>query len=324
VKDMSWRVCALAVVGVLAASAQRYGSESYHAKIMVEEGTPPNGTPQIIVGLGIGLDPACRITTVFGNGTVTYITRYGFFADRKDADACPVTISLPGYRKTQATLRNDAVIILKRLGGDHEGSTVSMTEVRAPEDARKAFAKGLQAVDSKKWPKAQIEFERAISIYPDYASAYSELGQVELMQTRPKEARDAFEKAIQIDPKYVKAYVQLARLDFSEHRMEDAAAITTRALELKPTDYPEIYFFHAVANFNLKHLDVAEVSARRAVDLDSNHELPRAESLLGAILAAKGDRAGAIEHWNKYLELSPKATDAGEVKQRIAAIREGK
>jgi regulator of sirC expression with transglutaminase-like and TPR domain len=75
-----------------------------------------------------------------------------------------------------------------------------------------------------------------------------------------------------------------------------------------------------VANLNLHHLDVAEKSARRAVELDANHEIPRAENLLGTLLAARGDRQGAIQHLNKYLELSPKAADADKVRQLIADL----
>jgi len=135
-----------------------------------------------------------------------------------------------------------------------------------------------------------------------------------------KEARSALEKAIGIDPKYLKPYAQLARLDLAEKRPEDADAITTRAMEMRPTEFPTIYFYHAVANFNLKRLDIAEASARKAVELDSEHELPRAEYLLGSVLAARGDRAGAVDHWNKYLKLLPKAPDAPEVRQRIADL----
>jgi hypothetical protein len=76
-----------------------------------------------------------------------------------------------------------------------------------------------------------------------------------------------------------------------------------------------------VANFNLKRFDAAENSARRCVELDSEHELPRAELLLGSVLAAKGDRAGALQHLNKYVALSPKAPDVEEVKQRIAKMQ---
>lgn len=314
VKDLCWHVCAWGLTGALAVSGQTL----YHTKIAVEEGTPPASTPQIIVGYGLGLQPACQIVTVFGSGTVTYYT--GRYFGDADADVCPITISLPGYRKVNATLRNDAVIVLKRLSGDHEGPTISLAAMRAPDDAKKAYGKGLEAASSRKWAKAQAELEKAVAIYPDYSTAWSGLGEVYLQQNMPKEARTSFERSLQIDPKYVKPYLQLARLDLAEKRVEDAAAIAGKAIELKPTEFPAIYFYHAVANFNLKRFDVAEVSARRAVELDSEHEVPRAEYLLGSVLAAKGDRSGALEHFRKYLEIAPKAPDVQEVKQRIADL----
>ncbi len=307
-----------AFVCATAAALAMSGQTLYHTKIAVEEGTAPTTTPQIVVGYGLGMRPACQIVTVFGNGTVSYYT--GRYFGDPDADVCPVTISLAGYRRINATLRNDGVIVLKREGGDHEGSTISLSAMRAPEDAKKAFSKGLDAATSRKWSKAQADLEKAVGIYPDYAAAWSALGEVYAHESMSKEAHSALERAIQIDPKYLKPYVQLARLDLAEKRPEDAEAITTRAMEMKPTEFPAIYFYHAVANFNLKHLDIAETSARRAIELDSEHEVPRAEYLLGSILAAKGDRAGAVDHLNQYLKLAPKAPDAPEVRQRIADL----
>jgi hypothetical protein len=38
------------------------------------------------------------------------------------------------------------------------------------------------------------------------------------------------------------------------------------------------------------------------------------------VLAAKGDRSGALEHLRKYLAIAPKATDADEVNRLIAKI----
>ena len=102
--------------------------------------------------------------------------------------------------------------------------------------------------------------------------------------------------------------------------MDDAANIAERAIALNPIEYPAIFFYDAAANYNLKRFDVSEKSVRRAIDLDGNHELPRAEFLLGTVLAAKGDRSGALEHLRKYLQLSPKAPDTDEVNRIIAKI----
>ena len=43
-------------------------------------------------------------------------------------------------------------------------------------------------------------------------------------------------------------------------------------------------------------------------ELDSAHEIPRSELLLGTVLIARGDRAGALQHLRKYLEIVPKAS----------------
>ncbi|MGP0071874.1 MAG: tetratricopeptide repeat protein, partial [Bryobacteraceae bacterium] len=167
---------------------------------------------------------------------------------------------------------------------------------------------------------AQKNFEKAVEIDPEYAQAWSDLGEVLQKKSQPTEARAAWEKAVAADPKYIRPYVQLAMLDLQEKRPEDAAAIAGKAVAMNPLEFPELYFYNAVANYNLKHLDVAEYSARRATELDSAHEIPRAEVLLGSVLIAKGDRAGGVQHFRKYLELVPKAQDAEQIRKAIAQL----
>jgi tetratricopeptide (TPR) repeat protein len=178
-------------------------------------------------------------------------------------------------------------------------------------------------MSQSKWGSAQKEFDRAVAIYPDYALAWSELGEALRQQTKLKEAVAACERALQIDPKYLKPYQQLARLALAGNRPEDAVHLTERAMELNPVEFPGIYFYHAVANYNLKRFDPAEKSARRAIALDADREIPIAESLLGSVLAAKGDAKGAIEHFRKYVALSPKATDVPNIESRIAELERG-
>jgi len=97
-------------------------------------------------------------------------------------------------------------------------------------------------------------------------------------------------------------------LDLAEKRFEDAVAIGGKAVAMNPLEFPELYFYYAAANYNLKHLDVAEANARRATDLDNAHEIPRAELLLASVLIAKGDRSGALQHFRKYLDIVPEAS----------------
>jgi len=313
------RFCTLALAAAVLLPAQT----RYHATLATEDGSPLPTTPQIIPELSQNLAENCRILTVFGDGTVEFIVdgRYRVF-DPGNVDVCPVTVRLKGYRTMAATLRNGATIVLKRIG-DSEGSMVSMTALKAPAPAKKAFGKGVVAMTDEKWMVAQKNFERAVEIYPEYAAAWSDLGTVLKQQSQSKEARTAWERAVEADPKYVKPYLQLTRLALEERRMGDAANIAERAIALNPTEFPAIYYYDATANFSLNRFEAAEKSARQAIDLDAHHEIPRAEYLLGAVLAAKGDRTGAVQHMRKYLELSPKAKDAAEVNRNIAKVESG-
>jgi tetratricopeptide (TPR) repeat protein len=306
----------LAVAMAFAASAQ-----TFHAQIVTEDGSPLPTSPQIIPNLSDRLVQECAIVNIFGNGSLQYLVNNRSRPyDPATADVCSVTIRLKGFQTVNATLRNDATIVLKHAGAIHEGSTVTASSLNAPEAAKKAFGKGVNSMDDEKWPAAQKNFEKAVDIYPEYAQAWSDLGLVLQKQSKPTEARAAFEKALAADPKYIKPYIQLTMLDLEEKKPEDAAAIAGKAVAMNPQEFPELYFYNAMANYNLKHMDVAEFSARRATELDSAHEYPRAELLLGSVLIAKGDRSGGLQHFRKYLELAPKAQDAEQVKKAIAQL----
>jgi tetratricopeptide (TPR) repeat protein len=112
-------------------------------------------------------------------------------------------------------------------------------------------------------------------------------------------------------------------LALNEKRVEDAARISDRALQLNPTGVPAIYFLNGMAHYNLGHVDVAERAVRRAIEIDINHDIPRAEGLLGSVLATKGDRRGAIEHFRKYLALAPQAPDAAAVGRIVEELERG-
>jgi tetratricopeptide (TPR) repeat protein len=313
------RVGILALMAALATVATAK-AETYIAMIVTEDGTPLPREPQIIPSMTTRLEPECAILNVFGNGAVNYVVNMRDRPyDPATNDICSVTIRLKGYRTMQASLRKQGTVVLKRIGL-HEGSTVSETALKAPEPAKKAYGKGVEAMTDEKWPSAQKNFEKAVQIDPDYAPAWSDLGQVLKEQSKATEARAAWEKAVQADPKYIKPYIQLTMLDLEEKHPEDAVTIAGRAVDMNPLEFPELYFYYAAANFNLKHYDLAEANARRAIDLDKDHEVPRAEYLLGTVLIAKRDRAGALQHLNKYLEIVPKAPDADQVKRTIAQL----
>ena len=218
--NLALRAGILAIASLATAFAQ-----TYHASIVTEDGSPLPTSPQIIPDLSDRLVQECQIVNTFGNGSLQYLVNLRSRPyDPATADMCSVTIRLKGYRTTQVMLRDDSTVVLKRVGL-HEGSTVSASALNAPEPAKKAYGKGVNAMTDEKWAAAQKDFEKAVELYPDYAAAWSDLGEVLQKLAKPTEARAAWEKAVQADPKYIKPYIQLTMLDLAEKRPEDAVAI---------------------------------------------------------------------------------------------------
>jgi tetratricopeptide (TPR) repeat protein len=143
------------------------------------------------------------------------------------------------------------------------------------------------------------------------------LGVVQERQEKMAEAREAYEHAIEADPKMFPAYVTLARLCLKTKDWQGAnkAADALIKADTKKT-FAEIYLHQAVARFALKDLDGAMASVQEAIQ----RKIPRAEYVLGRILEAKGNTAGAREHISKYLELDKNTSDAALIRSHLENI----
>jgi tetratricopeptide (TPR) repeat protein len=201
-----------------------------------------------------------------------------------------------------------------------EGYTFSITTAQAPKDARKAYEKGLELLNKRKWEDAERELTKAVGSYPKYATAWHELGRAYQQQKKLDEAVHAYREAIDADSQFIKPYGQLALLAAYDEKWEDVAQYTSQMLKLNPFVSADVYFYSALANYNLQKIDVAEVQAREAAKRDTSHRVPKINHLLGLILAAKQDYSGAAENMRIYLKLSPNAPDADRVRQSLAEV----
>src|SRR4029078_9660315 len=149
------------------------------------------------------------------------------------------------------------------------------------------------------------------------AVGWHALGVVQEKLQKLAEARTAYEHAVEADPKMFSAYLTLARLCLKTKDWQ-CAAKTSDALikaDSKKT-IPEVYLHLAVARYGLKDLDGASASAQEAVQ----RKILRAEYVLGRILEAKGDAAGAREHISKYLPLDKNQPTADVIRARLENV----
>jgi tetratricopeptide (TPR) repeat protein len=239
--------------------------------------------------------------------------------------ACDLRANMAGYRSDLISLAgrrslddpNVGTIMLHSFA-KYEGLTTSATSALAPREAHKAFDKGVDAMKKSKLDEARDSFLKATEIYPRYASAWYELGGVYERRERIPDARDAYTKAIAADSKYVNPYEGLYMLAFKEKNWEDVAKITNQVMHLNPYDFPGSLYYNAVANSQLMRLDIAEKSAREAVQLSATQN-PKVYYILGVILAKKHDFKGAMESLRTYLK-SNAVTDRDQVVKLLADV----
>jgi tetratricopeptide (TPR) repeat protein len=276
-----------------------------------------NQTSGVFLDASVAGDAAIR-------GDTSTMQRGG---NERSLSGCEIRGNLAGFTSSsillgfrQSTDNPDIGVILIRPIANVEGYTFSITTARASKDARKAYEKGIDGVKKQRWAEAERDFSKAVQVYPEYAIAWFELGRVYHQQKKFDEAKHAYHQAVQIDSKFISPYAQLITLNANQQKWADVEKDFSQLLRLNPYVGADLYFYGAVANYNLKKVDVAERHAREAAKLDTDHKIPKINHLLGVILAEKRDYGAARENIEIYLKLRPNAPDTEAIKQLLADI----
>ena len=323
-------------------------------RVMLEDGTPPPrpaaiervcGTYRRIEGhtdskgyfsIELGnpvLEPQQDASTdgfstfggALGNPAVSAPRRSGI--SEQQLMNCELHVDLPGYQSQSFSLAmrkpmddpNIGVVLVHRIG-ESGGTTVSATTLAAPKRAKKAFDKGMELARKNQLGEAQTDLQKAVELYPRYAVAWYELGRVQLAQHNPEGARQSFDESIKADVQYVPPYIHISMLVASAQRWQELADVSDKALKLDSFNYPQEFFLNAVAHYNLRDMEAAEQSARRAEKLDTRHKFPQVSRLLGLILAGRREYAAAANEFRDYLKFAPGVTDADAVRSQLADI----
>lgn len=248
--------------------------------------------------------------------------------ERRDLQGCELQAALPGFTSNSVQLTEQSStfesidvgrIVLHRLA-NVEGFTISATTAQAPDSARKAFEKAQAREKDSKWDEAHKLLEKAVAIYPRFAAAWFELGRVQLQKNDPVAARNSFQQSIAADSKYVSPYFGLTQLDQREQKWPELLEVSTQLLALNPVSYPDAWLSNSVANYFLKNIDAAEKSARRGLQVDPEHHVPKLEYVLGMILMIKPDYPGAAEHLRTFLTMTTEPAEVAEAQKQLNEI----
>lgn len=238
-----------------------------------------------------------------------------------------IQASLAGYESDQVNLgarhsldNPDIGTIFLRRRANVEGLSISATSALAPKDAQKALEKGRADASKQKWQDAEKELQKAVTIYPRYAAAWLELGNVQEAQNNVEAARKSFTQALAADPKFVNPYVPLASMAANEQKWPEVVEDTKRLLQLDPIDFPQAWMLNAIANYNLGNKEEAEKSAREEIAHDPGHRFPRTIYLLGVLQSQKQDFNASAASLRDYLKYAPNSPDADQIRKQLAEV----
>ncbi len=201
-----------------------------------------------------------------------------------------------------------------------DGTSISVTSALAPAPAKKAFEKGLEQAKKGKWDEAQKSFEKAVQIYPRYATAWYQLGWLQVRKQDMQSAKHSFEQSVAADAKYVNPYDGLAQIAMQANDWHAVIDVTSKLISLNPVNFPDAYYDNAVANCYLGNFEDGEKSALQGIRVDENHQIPKLQYLLAMILLRKQDYQAAEEHMQLYLHLAMQPDEIELAKKGLAEI----
>jgi Tfp pilus assembly protein PilF len=194
----------------------------------------------------------------------------------------------------------------------------SAAELRIPADARKAFHKGMEAWERNDFPKAAEQFEKAVSLYPQYDTAYNNLGVMYYQMNQTERARAAFEQSVSLNDKNADADRNLARILIHDGNFARAEELLKKSLMVEPLN-PVTLTLMCVAEMETGDADGALATARRV------HQLPHdgyslVHYVAGQAFEQKGQAQNAYAEYETYLHESPNGAEASQVRSALARL----
>jgi tetratricopeptide (TPR) repeat protein len=250
---------------------------------------------------------------------------FGRFGGFNDLTGCELRVTVDGYLPATHILSGPpelstidvGTLRLTRIAGV-QGSSISVTSMLVPSNARKEFEKGDKDARDNKLKPATEHLEKAVTEYDNYAAAWNELGSIYSRTNETEKARNAFTKAMAADPKYIPPYLNLASLQLQKEEYADAVETAGKALDLNPA-IPVAEYLQAVGNFKLKRLDEAQKSAQE-VEKGPHQNLSQVYALLADIFLLKEDYPSAAAQMRTYLKQWPKGPFAAQMKKNLDQI----
>jgi len=198
-------------------------------------------------------------------------------------------------------------------------ATVSLSQLKVPDKARKLFAKAEEAFRKQNLTLAREQLEKALQAFPNYAQALTLRGILSLQDNRLEAACADLEKAIKDDYSYSTSYVALGATYNLMNRFDDSTRVLNRAVALAPSSW-QAYFEFSKALLGKGDFQAALRQINKAGELAPTDyigiHLVRAHALLGI-----KDYNTAVAELEQFLGSQPAAADSAKARETLNQVR---
>jgi len=210
------------------------------------------------------------------------------------------------------TIKQNIQLRLKSGTPVSQPGITSVEEADLPRRAREEYQKGLKDAGDKKPENAIKHLKEAVSVHPQFYSAYVALAEQYGQINQYPEAAEAYQKALELKPDRAPAYVGLGVILVKQKKYADAMAPLRRSLEIEKTS-STAYLFLGLAEMMLHDLESSEQHLLRAYEIGKP---TLAHLYLANLYDLKHEPGKAIDHLKAFLKENPNLPD-----QRQAEIR---
>ena len=187
-----------------------------------------------------------------------------------------------------------------------------------------AFEEGVVLSQAGKNDEAIAKFNEVITIAPNCATCYANIGSIHLKANKYDDAEVAYKKALETDPNLVAAYTGLMNVYNATRKFDEAEKMATAAAKLTSSGTegggnPDALYNQGVVQWNANKFPEAQAAFEGAIKADPNH----AEShfMLGKVFINIGKLAESAAEFETYLKLAPDGPNAKEAQTNYEALK---
>ncbi|MBA3439659.1 MAG: tetratricopeptide repeat protein [Pyrinomonadaceae bacterium] len=197
--------------------------------------------------------------------------------------------------------------------------TISVAELnqKVPAPAKREYERAAKLIDKGDTERAIEHLKQALTLYPNYLAAHTELGMQHLKLKQVNEAIEQFEAALKTDARSFKPRLNLGIIAVEQKHYREAVYQLQQALAVDGTQ-PAAHLYTGIALLGLEELQAAFDELSKALILGGS-EYGVAHYYIAFIHSKRGERNEAARELKTYLETHP----TGELADHARTLLEG-